>query len=451
MRTRLLVFLESVRSSYWLPPTGMAAAGLALAFGMLALDRSQNGIGDWLPWIYQGGADGAREVLGSVAASMLTVLSVTFSVTIVALTVASQQFGPRVLHNFIRKPGPQVVLGSFIGTFLYSLVVLRSVSGEDPQFVPHVSVTGSVVLAAASIAALIYFIQHVSASIQAANILAEVAAEIDAGIARLFPDRLARGERDPTGTAAEPGLERTLDEDGNGRTIPAAASGYIQAVDEKRLMHLAVGSDISVRLVRRPGDFVVNGETVMVGVPPDRVTVDACRRLQKACLIGPRRTPSQDVAFGLGQLLEIALRALSPSTNEPFLAVNCIDRLLQALSHLAERAIPSSHRYDGEGTLRIIAEPFTFAAAADEVFDALLVPASGNVVSATRLLRGMGALAGSLRRDSDHAAIVRYTHLLHRQAREAAQNEELRARIDEAHAVALRALQSAAIGHASRR
>ena len=451
MRTRLLGFLESVRSSYWLPPTGMAAAGLALALGMLALDRAQDGIQDWLPWIYDGGADGAREVLGSVAASMLTVLSVTFSVTIVALTVASQQFGPRVLHNFIRKPGPQVVLGSFIGTFLYSLVVLRSVSGEDPRFVPYMSVTVSVVLAATSIAALIYFIQHVSASLQAANILAEVAAEIDAGIARLFPDRLARGEPDPNGGAAGPGLERTLHEDGNGRTIPASASGYIQAIDEKRLMHLAVGGDIALRLVRRPGDFVVNGDTLVVGVPPERVTGDDCRKLQEAFLIGPRRTPFQDVAFGLSQLLEIALRALSPSTNEPFLAVNCIDRLLQALAHLAERAIPSSDRYDDEGTLRIIAEPFTFLAAADEVFDALLVPASGNAITATRLLRGMGALAGRLRRDRDHAAIVRYAHLLHRQAREAAQTDELKGRIDDAHVVALQALQSAAFGHAGPR
>jgi uncharacterized membrane protein len=429
----------------------MAAAGLALALGMLALDRSQGGAQDWLPWIYEGGADGAREVLGTVAASMLTVLSVTFSVTIVALTVASQQFGPRVLHNFIRKPGPQVVLGAFIGTFLFSLVVLRSVSGEDPQFVPHVSVTVSVVLAAASIAALIYFIQHVSASIQAANILAEVAAEIDAGIDRLFPDRLARGESDPNGSATEPGLERTLHDEGSVRTISAPTSGYIQAIDEKQLMHLAVGCRVTLRLVRRPGDFVVNGETLVVGVPPDRVTGDACRKLQTAFLIGPRRTPSQDVAFGLGQLLEIALRALSPSTNEPFLAVNCIDRLLQALSHLAERAVPSSHRYDEEGQLRVIAEPFTFAAAADEVFDALLVPASGNVVTATRLLRGMGALAGSLRRDPDHAAIVKYTHLLHREARDAAQNDELKARIDEAHAVALRVLQAAAIRQAGPR
>ena len=429
----------------------MAAAGLGLALAMLALDGSKDGIREWLPWIYQGGADGAREVLGSVAASMLTVLSVTFSVTIVALTVASQQFGPRVLHNFVRKPGPQVVLGSFIGTFLYSLVVLRSVSGENPGFVPHLSVTVSVVLAAASIAALIYFIQHVSASIQAANILAEVATEIDAGIARLFPDRLARGEPDPNGRAAEPGVERRLHEDGEGRTVSAPASGYIQAIDDKRLMHVAAGCDVTLRLERRPGDFVVNGETLVVGVPRDRVTGDASRKLQEAFLIGPRRTPSQDIAFGLSQLLEIALRALSPATNEPFLAVNCIDRLLQALSHLAERAIPSSHRYDDEGRLRIIAEPFTFIAAADEVFDALLVPASGSVITATRLLRGMGGLARCLRRERDHAAVVRYAHLLHRQAREAAQTEELQGRIDEAHGAALRALQSAAIGQAGPR
>ena len=422
----------------------MAAAGIGLALGILALDGTDNGIEEWLPWVYQGGADGAREVLAAVAASMLTVLSVTFSVTIVALTVASQQFGPRVLHNFIRKPGPQIVLGSFIGTFLYSLIVLRSVSSESPEFVPHLSVTVGVALAALSIAALIYFIHHVSASIQAANILAEVAAEIDHGIARLFPERLARGEMDPGGPRA-PDFELDVLH-GEPAAVTPRASGYIQAIDNGRIMKLATACDVVIRLERRPGDFVVDNEILAFAAPARRLEGNDCQHLRDCFLIGPRRTPSQDVTFGLSQLLEIALRALSPASNQAYLANTCVDRLLQVLSHLAERAVPSARRYDDQGKLRVIASPLTFTAAADFVFDALLAPAAENYVTAKRLLEGFGALAPSLRREEDRASVVRHAHLLHREARAAARSEDLKARMDEAYHAAVAALQSASLG-----
>lgn len=429
--------LEWITSSYWLPPAAMAVVAAALAVAMLTLDASgTDTIRDYLPWMYTGGADGAREILAAVASSMMTVLSVTFSVTIVALTVASQQFGPRVLHNFIRKPGPQVVLGSFISTFVYSLIVLRSVRSNNGQFIPHLSVTVDVLLATVSIGALIYFIHHVSASIQSSTIISEITTDLHATIERLFPDCMREGTREED--SASPERQPPLKGD---RLITSTASGYVQAVDDERLMAVACDSDTLVRIVCRPGDFVVAGDALAAVAHGDWVDETVEDRLRKAFLVGAHRTPRQDVAFGLTQLLEIALHALSPAINEPFLAVNCVDRLVEALAHLAERRVPSSHRTDTTGAIRVIAEPLTFVAAADLVFGSLLTPISSSPIAAAHLLMGIGSIAPHLRRAGDRARLVEHAVALHRESRQRAPSELLKRALDAAHAATLERLE----------
>ncbi len=154
---------------------------------------------DWvdkLGWIYTRGPDGARAVLSTIAGSMITVAGVVFSVTIVALSLASNQFGPRLLRNFMRDRGNQIVLGTFVATYLYCLLVMRTVQGMDgSQFVPHLSVTVAILMAVASLGVLIYFIHHVAVSIQAPELIANVAHELHEAIDRLFPEELGYAPR----------------------------------------------------------------------------------------------------------------------------------------------------------------------------------------------------------------------------------------------------------------
>ncbi|HYG76399.1 MAG TPA: DUF2254 domain-containing protein, partial [Planctomycetota bacterium] len=187
MRARLLHFGYILISSYWFVPTLMALLAFCLALGCLHLDaqwRDEEVLESG--WTWSGGATSAQQLLGTIAGSMITVAGVVFSVTIVALTLASSQFGPRLLTTFMRDLGNQIVLGTFIATFLYCLMVLRSIR-VDPPYVAHISVTVALVLAVLSIAVLIYFIHHVPTSIQAERIIASVGRDLDETIEQLYP------------------------------------------------------------------------------------------------------------------------------------------------------------------------------------------------------------------------------------------------------------------------
>ncbi len=193
---RLAQLWESLRTSYWFVPTVMTAGAVGLSFASVHLDQVVKA--EWVRavgWIWAGSPEGARQVLSTIAGSMITVAGVAFSITIVALTLASTQFGPRLLRNFVRDLGNQVVLGTFVSTFVYCLLVLRTVRGGDvAEFVPYLSVTLGVAFALASLGVLIYFIHHVSGAIQAEHLIASVADELEDAIERMFPESWASPE-----------------------------------------------------------------------------------------------------------------------------------------------------------------------------------------------------------------------------------------------------------------
>ena len=249
---------DSLHSSYWFVPTLMAGLAIALAFAMLTLDQSgKSGPIEKLAWIYAGGPDGARTLLSTIAGSMITVAGTAFSITIVALTLASSQFGPRLLRNFMRDTGNQVVLGTFIATFIYCLLVLRTVRGDDYNvFVPQISVTVGIVLAMTSIGVLIYFIHHASTSIQAWHVIGEVGSDLDKAIDRLFPQKIGYGGAGDKRRWVE---EIPVGFDREASPILATSSGYLQAIDDDKLMKIAKSKQLLVRIKHRPGKFVVKG------------------------------------------------------------------------------------------------------------------------------------------------------------------------------------------------
>ncbi len=361
IRTRIIELSENLRSSYWFLPTLLACAGFALGLSLVLVDAR---LGDtWLgqyEWFYGSRPEGARAMLSTIAGSTITVAGVVFSITLAAVTYASGQFGPRLLGNFMRDRGNQASLGVFIGTYLYCLVVLRTIrSAEETSadtggavrdaFVPHVAMFGGLALAIASTAVLIYFVHHVTSGIHINNVIARVGRD-------LIDQIRQRSEEGGTAskTTSLPSLAGQL------KLILATKSGYIEAIDYDALLQMAWRHELILRPVRRAGDFVSDGWTLFEAHSSASISDRIVEECISVVTVGRQRTAQQDLRFGIDELVEIAARALSPGVNDPFTAIACIDWLSAALGELDRSSPPPTQMADEEGTVRIILCPLDF-------------------------------------------------------------------------------------------
>lgn len=390
--------LVQLRDSFWFVPALMAGLSVLAAVLTTRLDSYlDRGVLTGLEWAWVGSAEGARSVLSVIGGTAMTVGGVVFSITVTALAQTSAHFGPRVLRNFTADRGNQIVLGTFTATFLYCLLVLRTVQADGESFersVPFLSVNVGIGLAIASIAVLIYFIHHIVRSLQVEVLLAGIGREFRAGVDALFPQDLGQpalpDEPGPTLIPAEKEAER----------VCATETGYVQQFEQRRLMQLAVEHDIVVRLLKRPGDFVAVGEPIMQ--LRDSGAADALRRQLQQCIsIGDFRTPDADASYSLQQLLEVAARALSPGVNELFTALSSIDWLTSGLERAASRDAPSKIRADSDGRPRIVASPLSFADLLSAAIDTLRPYAATQPAVAQRLTQVVERLAGVVRRTAD--------------------------------------------------
>lgn len=410
---RWLNLVERVRESLWFLPGVMAlcAAGLAFLTVWVDVKVPERWVQD-MGWVYSGGASGASAVLGTVASSIVTIMGVVFSMTLVALSLASTQFGPRILRNFMRDRSNQAVLGVFVATFLYNLLVLRTIRREtEGEFVPRISVTVGVAMALASVGVLIYFIHHVSVSIQADEIIGRVNRELMQGMERLYPERMGEG-------AAEKGGEAERLCAGEGRAIGSEGDGYVQVIDPEQLVSAAEKWDVVVRVERRPGQYVSCGEALARCWPLERGKEELVVEVRRAFGVGDQRTPQQDVEFAVLQLVEIAVRALSPGVNDPFTAITCVDRLGSALRRLAEREMPSAERRGKDGKLRVIAAGPTFPRVLEAAFDQIRQNARGSAAVTLRVLEALRSVAEKTTRVGDREAVRRQAEAVMIGARE---------------------------------
>jgi uncharacterized membrane protein len=380
---------SNLRASFWFLPSLIVAFSTVLAVGLIELDASgsQDWMDDW-PRLFGAGAAGTRGMLAAVAGSMMTVVGITFSMTLVTLALVSSQYTSRILRNFMSDRATQVVLGSFAGIFTYCLIVLRTIRGGDEGvFVPSLSVTFSVVLAIGGIGTLIFFIHHITSSIQASSIIASVAKETMLALDRLFPEKPGQ---EPMDDEADP-LPLPLPVR-NWQAVMASRNGYLQSVDTAALLRLAREHKTIVRMDRGIGEFVVQNTplaSLALENPPDQEIIAA---LRAAYSIDRYRTVQQDCAFGIRQLVDMALRALSPGINDTTTAVMCVDYLTAILARLASREIPSSRRYE-DGELRVISIGQTFASLVAESFDQIRGSAEGNVAIMLRMLGALQTIA----------------------------------------------------------
>lgn len=384
MRGSLLRFIEEIRASFWFIPTLMTVGALLLSLLTVWVDL--RGTPDWLAalrFVAMNQPEGARSLLSTIAGSMINVAGVVFSLTMVTLTLASQQYGPRLLGNFMRDRGNQVVLGVFVSTFLYCLLVLRTVrtGGEDDAgFIPHLSITVALLITLVALASLIYFIHHVASSIQVQNVIGRVAHALRNHVApgegrTIFPATAGQelATRDPPRMPAP------------ARPVAAKEAGYLQTIDGDALVRLAAKHDAVVRLRVRPGGFVMHGMHVIEVHPPD-LSDATVRRMMGTLSFGAGRGQSEDPEAQFDQLLELALRALSPAINNPITANACVDRMCDALLELGRGELPSPYRADDEGALRLVVPPFDLPGLAQRLFSSLRSGAATSLLTAVHVV-----------------------------------------------------------------
>lgn len=417
MIARLRKIWRDINASYWFLPALFALGAVGLALITLWLDRS--GWSDFLSdvsWLQPARPDGASNILTVIAGSMIGVASTVFSITIAAVAYASGNYGPRLLTNFMEDRGNQYSLATFIGTFVFAITVLRTVRAEDeapsniedaaatalPGFVPQLSLLVAFGLMALSVAVLVYFLNHIPASIRINTVLKDIGARLLADIAERYPE--------PNG-GEQPGAVP------DGEPVTAHDTGYVQAISFGRLERIARESDGKLKLAVRTGDFVHPNVTIAYWAGMDRVADCPSDEVRECFTLGSMRTPSQDMQFLIDELVEIGLRALSPGINDPFTAVTAVHWLGAATAELAHRNLTRSFASNGDEPRVVLLED-DFEHFVGRGFGAMRGGLASNRIAALVAFDAIVDAASMLDDEARRAILIREGDLLVAQARE---------------------------------
>jgi uncharacterized membrane protein len=334
---RLRRTADSLRTGFWAVPATCVVLALLLALALVELDRRLDRSAG--RFTFGAGPDGAREVLSAITTSMITFTGLVFSITIVVLQLTSSQFSPRVLRTFLRDRQTQLSLGVFVATFVYAVMVLRTVDGSDgARFVPAVATTVGVALLLVSVAVFVGYIHHIATAIQVSSLVRAVGDETRSAIERRLH-------------VVEPQRETPLRLGAPTRQIVSPAHGVVTAVDDSRLVAAAREAGVVLVLRVALGRFVPAGAPVL-DVHGDGALDDGAAA--RCVHLGKDRTMEHDVAFGFRQLVDVAERALSPGTNDPTTAVQALDELHDLLRRLATRPLPDGVHRDADDEVRLL-------------------------------------------------------------------------------------------------
>ncbi len=410
-----------METSFWFVPILIITATIGLAVGLLYLDNlidfQPSGI---IQYVFTGSADSARSVLSTISGAMIGVAGTVFSITLVALTLASSQFGSRLLRNFMHEQLNQIVLGTYISTYVYCLIVLNTIKETDQiSFIPTISVFVSIVAAVANIILLIVFIHHIAISIQADKVISDISDSMSKNINVLFPESIGE-EPDP---AAAPAVDALKAKFQYSHPIRSPKSGYLQYVDQQDIFNKAVDRDWFISLHYRPGDYLVKDLETGRVYAQEKLEADALDPLKNAFIIGAVRTPQQDVEFSVHQMVEIAARALSPGVNDPYTAIACIDNLTSTMCHLTAVKFPSRYRYDEDKNLRVVAEVLTFEGMMNAAFNQIRQFAKGSPSVVIRLMEALIIIDEFVRNDRQKAAVRKHAEMVLRLAENSFEEE----------------------------
>ncbi len=389
MLVKLKSFLIGVRSSLWFVPTIMVGGAIASALALVEADKHYAfKWATFYPLLFGAGAEGSRGMLTTIASSMITIAGLTFSLTIAALVTASAQYTSRILRNFMRDRRNQVVLGSFVGIFTYCLVVLRTIrSGDEGAFVPSLAVFVGLLLALLGIGVLVFFIHHIATSIQASTIIASITSETLAAIDKRFPeetkDCVLAYDDDATTTSAG---------SGHRQVVRSNTRGYVQDVDVNAMTKLGAEYGVTVRVDVPPGTYVAQHARLLTFVCGEVPGDGQLALFRDRIAIHAFRTIDLEFGFGIRQLVDIALKALSPGINDTTTAVMCIDHLRAVVEHLAVRPMPVRHCSD-DGVVRLLLYGWSFDDVIATAFDQIRNNAIGNVAVIQHLLDAISGAA----------------------------------------------------------
>ncbi|MGO8871143.1 MAG: DUF2254 domain-containing protein [Acidimicrobiales bacterium] len=407
---------DALRTTFWVVPVVLIVVAVGLFVITFEIDLAAFHHRLTLPWwVRTGGADAGRQVLIAIAAAIITTIGVVFSITILALTLASQQFGPRMMRNFIRDLGNQATLGVFVATFVYAVLALGSITSlPGGDFVPHLSITVAEALLLVDLAVLIYFIHHIAKTIQLPEVIAGIARDLDQAIDAEYPVRRQVGDGSGHASTAEVAdLIDTLNTRGAG--VTATQSGYLQFVGYGQLIEIAEKLDAVIRLAHRPGHFVVAGRPLATVWPAGAAgQVDAA--LARAHVTGPHRTLTQDPVFAIDQLVEIAIRALSPAVNDTFTALTCIDWISAGLSTISGRVLEEGVYHGPSGKIRLIEFDPSYERMVDRSFDKIRQSARGMPAVIIRMLDALSHVMEHTTDTRQRLALMRQAEMILRGA-----------------------------------
>jgi len=347
-------------------------------------------LSSWLPAVlFPSRADPqvAQVILAGIAGSIMTVVSIVFAILLMTLTLASMQFSPRIMLSFTRDRVTQWTLGIFLGTFLYCVAALPAARSLPTAFSPVLTVLGAVLLALACVCWLLFFIHHIAQAISVNQIVDKIASETETVIDEMMPS--ARRESSLASHTLPPGLVFET-------PILNAHSGYIRFVDLARLLEVAKSYRVNVRVLRRVGHFVPAGVPLLEVSRADRLPAGGHAALLGAFDFGPSRTLQQDVEFGVLQIVDIALRAISPAVNDPSTAISCVDQLSRILIRFAGREPPDGVLYDLPGVPRVIISWIDFERLLDAAFEQIRLYSPNDVAVSLRMLRALRDVAATI-------------------------------------------------------
>ncbi len=373
--------IRRVLDSFWFVPGIGLLLALLVAEALVALEPAlPSAIGDVIPAV---GPDGSRGLLSAIATSMLAAAATTFSITIAVLTLTSSAYGPRLVRSLMADRGNQVVLALLVSTSLFAMLVVRHVrAGDDSEFVPHLAVNIAIVLAVVSIVALVYFIHHISASIQISRLATGVRDQLVTLLDDLYPEQTSTRRALASRWAA-------IDE---GRDVRASTSGYVASIDHRHLVAAAARAGARVELLVRPGTLVCAEDPIarVSSEPAPSTRPEAAARLDAAVVaavsIDDERTPVQDAEHLVRQLVDVAARALSPGVNDPITAVTAIDALTIAMASAAGRPDPRGVLLDDADAPRVLVAPRELSALAVDAVDLIRQYVADQPLVAHRLL-----------------------------------------------------------------
>jgi uncharacterized membrane protein len=325
----------------------------------------------------------AQVILSGIASSIMTVVSIVFAILLMTLTLASMQFSPRIIVSFAKDRVTQWTLGIFLGTFCYCMAALPAARSLPRPYSPVFAVCGAMLLALCCVAWLLYFIHHISQAISVSHIVDRIASETEGIIDDVMPlPREKPNFEDP------PRELETWD-------IPllSESSGYIRFIDTRRLVALAKFHHVKIRAVRRVGQFVPAGTPLVLVYKASRLSPASAAEILGAFDLGPSRTLQQDIEFGVLQIVDIGLKAISPAVNDPTTAVSCVDQLSRILIRFASRELPSSILYDPPGIPRVMIPWIGFEGLLKSAFEQIRLYSKADIAVSLRTLRALGDVA----------------------------------------------------------